>query len=179
MPKENCQKIKLLKLMEILRQETDEQHPLRASAICARLVAQGITCDRRKLSRDIALLNEQGFEVMWAMLGHEQGYYVEMLQVHYYKPDDADIITDYDHVEVETVSITELSNANGYEVVLDLGENEDSVPQTETQYIIYNTATHNYLAYEEFDTESGVASKPILFKQSLSQQNQKVLLLFR
>ncbi|MBQ2940520.1 MAG: WYL domain-containing protein [Clostridia bacterium] len=77
MPKENCQKIKLLKLMEILRQETDEQHPLRASAICARLVEQGITCDRRTLSRDIALLNEQGFEVMWAMLGHEKGYYVE------------------------------------------------------------------------------------------------------
>lgn len=29
MAKDNCQKIKLLKLMEILRQETDEQHPLR------------------------------------------------------------------------------------------------------------------------------------------------------
>ena len=28
MPQENCQKTKLLKLMEILRQETDEDHPL-------------------------------------------------------------------------------------------------------------------------------------------------------
>ena len=28
MPEENYQKIKLLKIMEILRQETDEEHPM-------------------------------------------------------------------------------------------------------------------------------------------------------
>lgn len=28
MPQENYQKIKLLKIMEILRQETDEEHPM-------------------------------------------------------------------------------------------------------------------------------------------------------
>ena len=77
MAKDNCQKIKLLKLMEILRQETDEQHPLRATEICNRLVSLGITCDRRTLTKDIALLNEQGFEVMTTMISHEKGYYIE------------------------------------------------------------------------------------------------------
>lgn len=77
MAKDNCQKIKLLKLMEILRQETDEQHPLRATEICNRLLTLGITCDRRTLTKDIALLNEQGFEVMSTMISHEKGYYIE------------------------------------------------------------------------------------------------------
>ena len=77
MAKDNCQKIKLLKLMEILRQETDEQHSLRATEICNRLVSLGITCDRRTLTKDIALLNEQGFEVMTTMISHEKGSYIE------------------------------------------------------------------------------------------------------
>ena len=77
MAQDNCQKIKLLKLMEILRQETDEDHPMRASAVCERLVREGISCDRRTLTRDITLLNEQGFEVMSVMVGHEKAYYIE------------------------------------------------------------------------------------------------------
>lgn len=61
--KENYQKIKLLKLMELLRQETDELHALSTNEICSRLSAIGISCERRTLAKDIALLNEQGFEV--------------------------------------------------------------------------------------------------------------------
>lgn len=77
MPKANYQKIKLLKLLELLRQETDEEHPLRTSEICKRLNALSITCDRRTLGKDIALLNKQGYEVMSKMLVHEKAYYVE------------------------------------------------------------------------------------------------------
>ncbi len=75
--KENRQKIKLLKLIELLRQETDELHPLSTNEICTQLIAMGISCERRTLSKDIALLNEQGFEVMWRRVGKEKGYYVE------------------------------------------------------------------------------------------------------
>ncbi len=75
--KENRQKIKLLKLIELLRQETDELHPLSTNEICNRLITMGISCERRTLSKDIALLNEQGFEVMWCRVGKEKGYYVE------------------------------------------------------------------------------------------------------
>ena len=62
---ENRQKIKLLKLIELLRQETDELHPLSTKEICNRLGAMGISCERRTLTKDIAFLNEQGYEVMW------------------------------------------------------------------------------------------------------------------
>ncbi len=77
MPKANYQKIKLLKLLELLRQETDEEHPLRTSEICTRLNALSITCDRRTLGKDMALFNKQGYEVMPKMVGHEKAYYVE------------------------------------------------------------------------------------------------------
>lgn len=74
---DNWQKIKLLKLLEMLRQDTDEQHPLPTNEICRRLANMDISCDRRTLARDIALLNDQGFEVMWRWVGKEKGYYIE------------------------------------------------------------------------------------------------------
>ena len=77
MAQDNYRKIKLLKLLELLRLDTDEQHPMTTSQICARLDGMGIVCDRRTLSKDIALLNEQGYEVMDTAVGHEKGYYVE------------------------------------------------------------------------------------------------------
>lgn len=76
MAENNCQKIKLLKLWELLRQETDEEHPMRTGAVCDRLVAMGISCDRRTLHKDMKLLNEQGYEVHKLMIDHECAYYV-------------------------------------------------------------------------------------------------------
>ena len=76
MPQENFQKIKLLKLLELLRQETDEEHPMRTGVICDRLRAMNISCDRRTLHKDMRLLNEQGYEVMKEYVEHELAYYV-------------------------------------------------------------------------------------------------------
>lgn len=77
MSKKNSQKIKLLLLYEILKQETDEQHPLTTNQLCEKLANIGITCDRRTLSNDIRLLNEYDYEVMSFMIGHEKAYYIE------------------------------------------------------------------------------------------------------
>ncbi|MCC8044894.1 MAG: WYL domain-containing protein [Clostridiales bacterium] len=77
MPKQNWQKIKLLKLVDLLRQETDEQHPLTTTQICERMNDMGIPCDRRILSKDIELLNENGIEVLWTWVGKCKGYYTE------------------------------------------------------------------------------------------------------
>ena len=77
MAQENSNKIKLLKLIEMLRQETDEAHPLRRTEICERLAKDGIVCDIRTLSKDIAVLNSYGFEVMIRKEDHENFYYVE------------------------------------------------------------------------------------------------------
>lgn len=76
MAEENYQKIKLLKIMEILRQETDEEHPMTKVELAARLVAMNISCSPRSLIRDIKLLNEQGYEIMERLMGHEKGYFV-------------------------------------------------------------------------------------------------------
>ena len=77
MAQDNCQKIKLLKLYELLRQETDEQHLMTTMTIIDRLGKMGISCERRTLAKDMAILNEQGYEVMFRWIGKEKGYYVE------------------------------------------------------------------------------------------------------
>lgn len=77
MAQENWQKIKLLKLIDLLRQETDEEHPLTTMQICSHMEAMDIPCDRRTLSKDIALLNEMGIEIQWNWIGKEKGYFTE------------------------------------------------------------------------------------------------------
>lgn len=76
MAQDNCQKIKLLKLYELLRQETDEQNPMTTMTIIERLGKMGISCERRTLAKDMEVLNDQGYEVMWCWVGKEKGYYV-------------------------------------------------------------------------------------------------------
>ena len=69
-------KITLLKLYEILKQETDESNPMTTEEICQRMKKEGIPCDRRTLSKEIALLNDHGFEVLSERCGHTNTYYV-------------------------------------------------------------------------------------------------------
>lgn len=76
MARDNYRKIKLLKLIELLRHQTDEQNPMTTAQLCAALSGMGIPCDRRIVSQDIGILNEMGYEVMSRMDGHEKAYYV-------------------------------------------------------------------------------------------------------
>ena len=76
MSNENCQKIKLLKLMEMLQRETDEDHPITTSGICQRLGDMGISCERRTVGKDVKLLREQGYEIMSELAGHENSYWI-------------------------------------------------------------------------------------------------------
>ena len=77
MARDNFRKIKLLKLLEMLQQNTDEQHPMTTSSILESLSQMGIPCDRRTLTQDIATLNELDYEIMVTTVGHEKAYYVE------------------------------------------------------------------------------------------------------
>ena len=63
--------------MELLRQHTDEQHPLTTNQICAAMTEMGIPCDRRIVTQDVAVLNEMGYEILSDMVGHEKVYFVE------------------------------------------------------------------------------------------------------
>lgn len=73
----NCQKVKLVKLLEILKHDTDENHPRTTSQFCKDLLKMGITCDRRTLKKDMDTLTENGYEVQSTFIGHEKAYYYE------------------------------------------------------------------------------------------------------
>lgn len=73
---ENMQKIKLLKLYELLRKETDEQHPISRVKLCKRLNEMGISSNVRTLSLDIEVLNDNGFEVESFLKDKEKFFYV-------------------------------------------------------------------------------------------------------
>lgn len=64
MKKENGTKIKLLKLLEILQCESDEDNSLSTTEIVEKLAENGITCDRNTVYRDIQKLNESGYEIL-------------------------------------------------------------------------------------------------------------------
>lgn len=76
MGKENFSKIKLLKIWEILKQESDEDHPLSTGELLARLEKNGVVCDRKTLYQDIAALNSFGYEVICKRGQHSNSYYV-------------------------------------------------------------------------------------------------------
>lgn len=77
MANENIRKVKLLKLLELLRHSTDEDHPMSTAQIAATLSEMGIPFDRRTISQDIITLNELGYEIMSVMKGHDKCYYIE------------------------------------------------------------------------------------------------------
>ena len=77
MARDNYRKVKLIKLLELLRQHTDEQHPLSTNQICDAMEAMGIPCDRRIVTQDVTVLNELGYEIMTTTVGHEKAYFVE------------------------------------------------------------------------------------------------------
>lgn len=75
MENDNRQKVKLLQLIEILKQDTDPEHPLKTVELCRKLKEVGITCDRRTLSRDISVLQEFDYPIGSRMIGHERAYF--------------------------------------------------------------------------------------------------------
>ena len=64
MRQENAYKIKFIKLLEILRQDSDEDHYIGTSELIEKLDKMGIVCDRRTLYKDIEVLNSFGYEVL-------------------------------------------------------------------------------------------------------------------
>ena len=74
MARDNRQKVKLLVLMEMLRQDSDEEHPLTTGEICRRLGEQGISCERRTVGKDMKVLREAGM-----VYGEKFGYHTHYL----------------------------------------------------------------------------------------------------
>lgn len=73
---DNMQKVKLLKLYEFLRRETDEDHPISRRNLCEKLNEMGISSNVRTLSLDIKVLQDNGFEVISYMKDKERFFYI-------------------------------------------------------------------------------------------------------
>lgn len=63
-PHEKSSKIRIFKIWDILRTETDEDNPMKTSVLMQKLADQGIVCDRRTVYKDIRILNEFGYEIL-------------------------------------------------------------------------------------------------------------------
>ncbi len=57
-------KKRMFALLEVLKRETDEEHPLSSQEICMRLEEKGIAAERKAVYRDIRVLNESGMEIL-------------------------------------------------------------------------------------------------------------------
>ena len=58
------QKLKLLYIVNILKEQTDEEHPLNASEICEKLEGYGITAERKAIYSDIDALVDFGYDII-------------------------------------------------------------------------------------------------------------------
>ncbi len=58
------QKTRLLTLVDILRRETDETHPLTVAQICAQLAAAGIDVERKTVLSDLRALEDHGYNIV-------------------------------------------------------------------------------------------------------------------
>ena len=67
-------KIRLLRVLSILR-ETDEEHPITANQIVHQLSLHGIQAERKAVLRDIAAIQEFGYDVL-IHPDNKQGYYL-------------------------------------------------------------------------------------------------------
>ncbi len=70
-------KMKMLALWEILRQESDAEHPLSTNELCRKLQAKGIPCERKSVATDMAQFKSYGFDIESKKIGRERVYYVE------------------------------------------------------------------------------------------------------
>lgn len=71
------QKIKLLKIWEILNWKSDEQHPLSTQDIITELSHLGIKCDRRTVYGDIDAMQSNGYSILNRRRGHDMVYWVQ------------------------------------------------------------------------------------------------------
>ena len=75
MPKQEGQKSKLLALLHIFEQQTDENHLLNVPQLVEMLARQGILCERKSVYSDIEALNALGYDIQLKR-GRHGGYWM-------------------------------------------------------------------------------------------------------
>jgi len=75
MAKTTGQKLKILYLLKILRDQTDESHPLTVNELISRLAVYGVTAERKTIYDDIEALRQYGVDIVMTK-GKAYGYYI-------------------------------------------------------------------------------------------------------
>ena len=75
MPARRGQKIKIVALLNILKEQTDENNPLNAQEICSKLNEMGIDAERKSIYGDIEELNNFGYDIIHTRTP-KAGYYL-------------------------------------------------------------------------------------------------------
>ena len=75
MPKSFHQKLKIVYIMQMLLERTDEQHVLSTKELIARLAAYGISAERKSIYDDIQALIDYGMDIL-KIGGKNGGYYI-------------------------------------------------------------------------------------------------------
>ncbi|MBQ0084506.1 MAG: WYL domain-containing transcriptional regulator [Clostridiales bacterium] len=75
MARSENQKLKLLRLVEILNLYTDEDHTLTADELCSKLADYDISAERKAIYGDIEALNSMGYDILNSRSG-KRGYFM-------------------------------------------------------------------------------------------------------
>lgn len=76
MAKSEGQKLKILYILRMLQEYTDEAHPMPTAEIIRRLEAEGISCERKTIYSDIASLTDFGYDIIQVSSRRGGGYYL-------------------------------------------------------------------------------------------------------
>ena len=64
MAKKQGQRLKILYILDFLKRESDEEHPVTAADICEYLDSQGIAAERKSVYADISALTDYGADIV-------------------------------------------------------------------------------------------------------------------
>lgn len=76
MARSSNQKLKLLYMIEILKEYTDEEHAITTSELINRLEQYGIKAERKTIYSDIETLNDFGYDILTSKQKNLNGYYM-------------------------------------------------------------------------------------------------------
>ena len=164
-------KMKMLALWEILRQDSDAEHPLSTNELCRKLNAKGIPCERKSVPTDMAQFKDYGFEVESKKIGRERVYYIEDRQ---FSVPELKILIDA--VQAATF-ITEKKSAELVEKIAALGGSHRS-DILRSNIVHFNTRKHTnesiYYSVNELEQALIEKRQASFFYFDLNENHQRV-----
>ncbi|MDE7439100.1 MAG: WYL domain-containing protein [Clostridia bacterium] len=163
------QKIKLLVLYDLLCRLTDEDHALHTDEIIALLAEKKIAVSRKILLKDIALLNEYGYEV----LSYKKRYhYYYVVNRHF---DSAEIAFLADAVQASKLSVTQKQTLTN-KLLTTMGDFQADELKAAARFGTMPKRNNKYIIYTIDTVKQAIAdNKQVSFKYySLDYQKNRV-----